>query len=84
MGFDMLLEVLRAFEGLAAEITLVRLQRNVDPDMRRDVVALDRRRPAVPPLAGEVQIVGALATDMALADVFLAAVSLCRNTLISQ
>lgn len=71
MGLDMLLEILRALEALAAEITLVRLQRNVNTDMRSDVVALHRGGAARVPLACEVQIVGALATNMLLANVFL-------------
>lgn len=43
---DMFLEVLRTLEGLAAELALVRLQGNVDANVARDVVALDRRRAA--------------------------------------
>jgi hypothetical protein len=49
----------------------MRLERHMDPDMRRDVVALDRRGAAGIPLAGQVQVVGALATNMLLADVLL-------------
>lgn len=38
---DMLLEILRALERLAAELALVRLERDMDADVRSDVVALD-------------------------------------------
>jgi hypothetical protein len=39
--------------------------------VRGDVIALDRGSTAVAPLAGEVQVVGALAANMALTDVVL-------------
>lgn len=42
MGLDVLLQVLRTLEGLAAELTLVRLKGHVDTDVRGDVVSLDR------------------------------------------
>lgn len=44
----------------------------MDADVRGDVVALDSGGAAIAPLAGEVQVVGALAANMALADVVLA------------
>lgn len=37
---DMLLEILRTLEGLATELALVRLERDMDTDMRGDVVTL--------------------------------------------
>ena len=43
----------------------------MDSDMGSDVVSLDSGCLAVAPLAGQIQIVGTLPTDMALADVFL-------------
>lgn len=49
---DMLLEILRTLKGLAAEIALVRFERNMDADVRSDVIALDRRGAAGTPLAG--------------------------------
>lgn len=48
----MLFQILRALEGLPAEFALVRLERNVDTDMRGDVVALDGCGPAGAPCAG--------------------------------
>ena len=71
MGLDMLLQILRTFECLATKITLVRLQRDMYPYMGSYMVALDRSGIASAPLAGQIQIVGTLATDMALANVFL-------------
>lgn len=64
---DMLLQVLRSLETLAAEFALVRLQRHMDADMGGDVVSLDGGGTARIPLAGEVQVVGALAAHMTLA-----------------
>lgn len=71
VGLDMLLQVLRTLEGLAAKIALVRLKWNVNTDVRSNVVALDGSCAASVPLAGQAQVVGALATDMAFADVIL-------------
>jgi len=47
----------------------------MDANVRRDVVTLDSGGAARIPLAGEIQVVGALATNMLLADVFLSQVS---------
>lgn len=71
MGLDVLLKILGTLERLAAEVTLVWLEWYMDADMRRDVVALYGGRSAGAPLAGKVEVVCALATDMALADVVL-------------
>lgn len=71
MRLDMLLQILRSFESLSAEIALMRLQRDMDANMRRDVVALHRRCPAVAPLASEIQVVGALSAYMPLTNVIL-------------
>ncbi len=68
-----LLEILRTLERLTAEIALVRLQGNVHANVRCDVVALDRGGAAVAPLAGQIQVVGALTTNMALTNVILQA-----------
>lgn len=71
----MFLQILRALEGLAAEFALVRLQWNVDSNVTRDVIALDSGGVALAPLAGQVEVVSRLASDMALADMFLCMVS---------
>lgn len=49
----------------------MRLQRHMDADVRGDMVAFDRGRATRAPLASEIQIVGALAADMTLANMFL-------------
>ena len=67
----MLLQVLGTLEGLAAEATLVRFERDVDPDVGGDVVALDRAGVASLPAAHEVQVVGALSSDVSLTEVLL-------------
>jgi len=71
VSLDMLLEILRALESLAAEVALVRLEWNVDTNVRGDVITLHSSGTAVSPLASEVEIVRALATDMPFADVVL-------------
>jgi len=71
MGLDVLLEILRTLEGLAAEVAFVGLERHVDSDVGGDVITLDGGGPALVPLAGEVQVVGALAADVLLADVIV-------------
>jgi hypothetical protein len=75
MGLNMLLEILGALERLAAEVALVRLEGHMDADVGGNVVALDGGGAALVPLAGEVQVVGALAANVLLADVFLAEMS---------
>lgn len=68
---DMLLQVLGALEGLSTEATLVRLERDVDTNVGGDVVALDRAGVASLPATDEVQVVGALPSDMSLAEMLL-------------
>lgn len=71
MGLDVLLEILWPLEGLAAEVTFVRLQRHVNANVRGDVIALHGGRPACSPLARKVEVVGALAANVALTHVVL-------------
>lgn len=71
MGLDMLLQILRALESLATEITLVRLEWHVDSDVGGDVITLDCCGVAGTPLAGQVEVISALASNMALADMLL-------------
>lgn len=71
MSLDMLLQILWTLKGLATEIALMRLERHMHTNVRGDVVALDSGSIARPPLASQVQVIGTLATDMALANVFL-------------
>lgn len=53
----------------------MRLQGDMDSDVRGDVVTLDSGGAAGIPLASEIQVVGALATNMFLTDVFLSRAS---------
>jgi hypothetical protein len=71
VGLDVLLEILRTLEGFAAEITLVRLQWDVNTYMRSDMIALHCRRTAVAPLACQVEVVGTLTANMTLANMVL-------------
>jgi len=68
---DMFLEVLGPLEGFATEFASMRLQGNVDTDMRSDMVAFHNGDTATTPRTGEVQIIGTLASDMAFADMVL-------------
>ena len=71
VGLDVLLEILGTLESLATEVAFVRLQRNMHTNVRRDVITLDSGSTAVAPLASKIQVVGALAPNMALTDVVL-------------
>ena len=73
MSLDVLLQVLGALERFAAEVALMRLQRNVNADVGRDVVTLDSCGATRVPLAGEVQVVGALPANMLLTKMVLGA-----------
>lgn len=42
VGFDVFLQVLRALEGFAAEVTLVWLERDMNTNMRSNVITLNR------------------------------------------
>jgi hypothetical protein len=66
-----LLEILRALESLSTEVTLVRLEGDMDSNVGSDMIALDRGGTALVPATGQVQVVCALASNMFLADVFL-------------
>lgn len=71
MGFNVFLQILRALECLATEITLVWLQRNVDSNVRGDMVTFYGGSPTATPLASQVEVVCALSANMAFANVFL-------------
>lgn len=71
MGLDMFLQILGALERLPAEVTLVWFQGHMYSDVGGDVIALHRRRAAASPLARQVEVVGAFAANVTLADMFL-------------
>lgn len=68
---DMLLQILRTFEGLPTELTFVRLKRHMNADVGCNVIAFDSGRLTVIPLASKVEVVCALATNMLLANMLL-------------
>ena len=74
MCLYMLLEILRALEGLSAEFTSMWFQRDVDSDVGGDVVALDDSDMAVAPCALQIEIVGALPPNVTVANMLLDAV----------
>ncbi len=67
----MFLQILRTLERLSTEVAFMRLQWDMDPDMRRDVVTFHRRSSAAIPTTGEVEIVCRLSPDMALTNMVL-------------
>jgi hypothetical protein len=71
VSLDVLLEILGALEGLAAEVALMWLQRHVNTDVRGNVVTLDGGGAAVTPLARQIQVVGALAANVTLTNVII-------------
>jgi hypothetical protein len=71
MSFDVLLEILGALERLATEVAFVRLQRYVNTNMRSDVISFDCSGTAVAPLAGQIQVVGAFATNVTFTNMVL-------------
>ena len=71
MSLDVLLEVLGTFEGFATELAFVRLEWNVDTDVGSDVVAFYCVGAAGTPVTLEIEIVRALAANMALTNMFL-------------
>ena len=83
VSLDMLLQVLRTFEGLATEFASMRLQGNMDANVGGDVVSLDNGDATVTPRAGQIQIVGTLTADMIFAHMVLGSRSVRRNTIFS-
>jgi hypothetical protein len=71
VSLHVLLEILWALECFATEVALVRLQGHMDANVRGDVVTLDGGGATCAPLTSQVEVVGALATDMAFAYVIL-------------
>lgn len=69
--FDMFLQILRTFECFAAELAFVRLERDMNSNVRGDVVTFDSCGSALTPSAGQVEVVGGFSTDMSFAHVFL-------------
>lgn len=71
VSLDMLLQILGPLKSFAAEFAPMGFQRNMDSNMRCNVIALDYRDGAITPGAGQVEVVGALATNVGIADMVL-------------
>ena len=74
MCLDVLLQILRTFEGLAAKFASMRFERDMDSDVRGDVVAFHDLDATGAPRTLQIEVVGALATNVAFADVILVVV----------
>ena len=77
----MFLEILRPLERLTTEVAFVWLEWNVNANMRGDVVAFYGGCPTCTPLAGKVEVVGALTANMAFADMILISHVSCVSSL---
>jgi hypothetical protein len=75
VSLDVLLEILRTLESLTTEVAFVRLKRDVNANVRGDMITLHGRRTAVTPLACQVEVVGALTANVTLANMVLPRVS---------
>ena len=71
VGLDMFLQILRTFECLATEVATMWLQRNVNANVGSDVISFDDVDAALTPHALQVEVVGALATDVSFANMIL-------------
>lgn len=71
MGLDVFLEILRAFESFAAKIASVWFQRNVNANVRSNVVAFYYSNVAVGPTTLQVEVVGAFAPNMHFTNMIL-------------
>lgn len=71
MGLDMLLQILRALESLAAEVTFVRFKWHMNANVGGDVITLDCCGVASAPLAGQVEVVGAFTPNVTLTNMLL-------------
>lgn len=75
MSLDMLLQVLGPLEGLTAKATLVRFERDVNPNVGGDVVTFDRASVTSLPATDKVQVISALSSDMSFTEVLKEALS---------
>jgi hypothetical protein len=68
VDFLVLFEILGPFEGLFADLAGMGLQGCMDPKMASYMVSFGTGRPAVLPLAGQAQIIGAFPADVVVAE----------------
>lgn len=69
-----LLKILGPLEGFTAELASMRLQGDMNANVRGDMVAFHDSDSAAIPITGKVEVVGTLAPNVALADVILSIV----------
>lgn len=71
MSLDMLLQILGTLKSLATEIALVRLKRYMNADVGGDMITFYCCGVASAPLTGQVEVVGAFASNVTLTNVLL-------------
>lgn len=71
VSLDVLLQILGPLESLAAKVAPMGFQGDMNSNVGSDMITLDHRYGAVAPGAGQIQVIGALATDVAIADMVL-------------
>lgn len=71
MGFHVFLQILRSFKVLLTKIAFVGLQRNMDSNVRGNVVTLYSYDTAIFPTAGEREVVCAFSTHMYFAKMII-------------
>jgi hypothetical protein len=69
MSLNVLFQILWAFECFPAEVTLVWFQRDVDSNVRGDVVSLHSGSVASTPSTSQAKVVGGLSSNMDFAQV---------------
>lgn len=67
MSLDMFLFILWPFESFPTKLAPMRLQWNVNTNMRRDVIPLDDFNLAVTPSTDQIQVIGAFAANVGVA-----------------
>lgn len=71
VSLDMLLQILGTLESLPAEVTLVRLKWYMNADVGSDMITFDCCGVASAPLTGQVEVVGAFASNVTLTNMLL-------------
>lgn len=64
MSLDMFLFILWPFESFSTKLAPMRLQGDVNANVRSDMIPLDNFNVAVTPSTDQIQIIGAFATDV--------------------
>jgi len=71
VSFDVLLQILRTLEALAAHVASMRLERNVDSDVASNVISFDCFGVAISPGTGQAEVVGRFASNMCFAQMIV-------------